>query len=121
MSASIRRAAGIKGDIDHFRAANFLAGLLVILRDSGFSGLLLLDEVEILQRVRANTREKGLYRLRQWIDEIDVGHFPGLYLLVTGTLACFDPGTDGPVRELFADPVAFDAWARQWRARLAQE
>jgi uncharacterized protein YdiU (UPF0061 family) len=31
-----------------------------------------------------------------------------------------DPGMDGPVRELFADPEAFDAWARDWRARLAQ-
>ncbi len=32
-----------------------------------------------------------------------------------------NPGGDGPVRELFADPEGFDAWARDWRARLAQE
>ncbi len=32
-----------------------------------------------------------------------------------------EPGGDGPVRELFADPAAFDAWARDWRARLARE
>jgi len=31
-----------------------------------------------------------------------------------------DPGRDGPVRELFTEPEAFDAWARDWRARLAQ-
>jgi uncharacterized protein YdiU (UPF0061 family) len=30
-----------------------------------------------------------------------------------------DPDKDGPVRELFAEPSAFDAWARDWRARLA--
>jgi len=31
-----------------------------------------------------------------------------------------DPGPDGPVRELFREPEAFDAWARDWRARLQQ-
>lgn len=30
-------------------------------------------------------------------------------------------GDDGPVRELFAAPEAFDAWARRWRDRLAQD
>jgi hypothetical protein len=98
VAAGIRRAAGVKGDIDHFGAANFLAGLLIILRDSGFSGLLIvLDEVEILQRMRADTREKGLNALRQWIDEIDAGRFPGLYLLITGTPAFFD-GPQGAQR-----------------------
>lgn len=91
VAASIKRAAGIKGDLDHFGAANFLVGLLTILRDSGFSGLLLvLDEVEILQRMRTDTRERGLNALRQWIDEIDAGRYPGLYLVVTGTPAFFD-------------------------------
>ncbi|MDZ7790142.1 MAG: protein adenylyltransferase SelO family protein [Xanthomonadales bacterium] len=32
-----------------------------------------------------------------------------------------DDANDGPVRALFQDPSAFDAWARQWRQRLAQE
>jgi hypothetical protein len=50
----------VKGDIDHFGATNFLAGLLTMLRDSGYGGLLLvLDEVETLQRMRADTRERG--------------------------------------------------------------
>ena len=91
VSASIRRAAGVRGDIDHFGASAFLGGVLAILRDSGIAGMLLvLDEVETLQRMRADTREKGLNALRQWVDEIDAGHFPGLYLLVTGTPAFFD-------------------------------
>lgn len=91
VAASVKRAAGIKGDLDHFAASNFLAGLLLILRDSGYSGLLVvLDEVETLQRMRADTREKGLNALRQWIDEIDAGRFPGLYLICTGTPAFFD-------------------------------
>lgn len=91
VAASVKRAAGIKGDLDHFGAANFLVGLLTILRDSGFSGLVMvLDEVEILQRMRTDTREKGLNALRQWIDEIDAGRYPGLYLVITGTPALFD-------------------------------
>ena len=91
VAASVKRAAGIKGGLDHFGASNFLVGLLTILRDSGFAGLVLvLDEVETLQRMRTDTREKGLNALRQWIDEIDAGRYPGLYLVITGTPAFFD-------------------------------
>jgi hypothetical protein len=98
VAAGVKRAAGIKGDLDHFGAANFLIGLLTILRDSGFAGLVLvLDEVETLQRMRADTRERGLNALRQLIDEIDAGRFVGLYLVVTGTPAFYD-GAQGVQR-----------------------
>jgi hypothetical protein len=91
VAASVKRAAGLKGDIDHFGALSFLQGLLVILRDSGYKGLLLvLDEVETLQRVRGDVREKSLNALRQLLDEIDGGRFPGLYLVITGTSPFFD-------------------------------
>ena len=91
VGAAARRYAGLKGDLDHFGALSFLQGLLVILRDSGFAGLLVvLDEVETLQRVRSDVREKSLNALRQMIDEIDSGRFPGLYLVMTGTPAFFD-------------------------------
>jgi len=83
--------AGIKGEIDHAGALSFLQGLLRILRDSGHSGLFLaIDEVETLQRVRSDARDKSLNALRQMLDEVDVGRFPGLYLLITGTPAFFD-------------------------------
>jgi hypothetical protein len=91
VAAAAKRTAGIKGDVDHFGALCFLQGLLVMLRDAGFSGLVVvLDEVETLQRVRGDIREKGLNALRQLIDEVHSGRFPGLYLLVTGTPAFFD-------------------------------
>ena len=78
VGAAAKRYAGVKGDLDHFGALSFLQGLLVILRDSGFSGLVVvLDEVETLQRVRSDVREKSLNALRQVIDEIDSGRFPG--------------------------------------------
>src|SRR5208282_3745713 len=101
--ASIKRAAGVKGDMDHFAALSFLRGLLLILKDSGFSGLLLvLDEIETLQRVRGDVREKGLNALRQLIDDIDGGRFPNLCVLITGTPAFFE-GPQG-IRRL--EPLA---------------
>ncbi len=103
VGAAAKRAAGLKGEVDHFAALGFLRGLLAVLRDSGFAGLVLvLDEAETLQRVRGDVREKGLNALRQLADEIDGGRFPGLYLLVTGTPAFFD-GPQG-VRRL--EPLA---------------
>ena len=91
IAAGVKRAAGIKADLDHYGALSFLQGLLVVLRDSGHAGLLVvLDEVETVQRVRGDVRERWLNALRQLVDEIDAGRFPGLYLLITGTPAFFD-------------------------------
>jgi hypothetical protein len=103
VGAAAKRAAGLKGDVDHFAALSFLRGLLTVLRDSGYAGLVLvLDEIETLQRVRGDIREKGLNALRQLIDEIDAGRFPGLYVAITGTPAFYD-GPQG-VRRL--EPLA---------------
>ncbi|MFI7080338.1 BREX system ATP-binding protein BrxD [Micromonospora sp. NPDC049903] len=91
VAASARRVAGVRGDLDHFAALSFLQGLLAVLRDSGHPGLLLvLDEVETLQRVRSDARDKALNALRQLIDEVHSGRFPGLYLIITGTPAFYE-------------------------------
>ncbi|MFF4265619.1 BREX system ATP-binding protein BrxD [Streptomyces virginiae] len=98
VAASARRTAGVRGDLDHFAALGFLQGLLTVLRDCGHPGLLLvLDEIETLQRVRGDVREKGLNALRQLLDEIDAGRFPGLFLVITGTPAFYD-GQQGAQR-----------------------
>jgi len=91
VAASVRRHAGIKGNLDSGNALGFLQGLLTVLRDCGHPGLLVvLDEIETLQRMRADIRERSLNTLRQLIDEIDKGRFPGLYLVITGTPAFYD-------------------------------
>lgn len=91
VAAAARRAAGVRGDLDHFGALGFLQGLLAVLRDSGHPGLVLvLDEVETLQRVRSDARDKALNSMRQLIDEVHSGRFPGLYLVITGTPAFYD-------------------------------
>ena len=91
VAAGVKKIANIKGTVDHFAALSFLQGLLIVLKDSGHPGMVLvLDEVETLQRVRADAREKALNALRQMIDELDAGRFPGLLLVVTGTPTFFD-------------------------------
>jgi len=98
VSAAARRHAGVRGDLDHFGALGFLQGLLAVLRDCGYPGLLLvLDEVETLQRVRSDARDKALNALRQLVDEVHSGRFPGLYLVITGTPAFYD-GPQGVAR-----------------------
>jgi hypothetical protein len=91
VGASAKRAAGIKGDLDHDGALSFLSGLLTVLRDAGYPGLVLvLDEVETMQRMRSDTRDKGLEALRKLVDDLYENRFPGLYLVITGTPAFFD-------------------------------
>jgi len=90
VAAHAKRYAGVKGDLDHFGALNFLQGVLAVLRDAGQAGLvLILDEVETIQRVRSDVRDKSLNALRQLLDEVDAGRFAGLYLLITGTPTFF--------------------------------
>lgn len=103
IATAVKRYARIKGDIDHFGALSFLQGILTILKDSGHPGLLLvLDEVETLQRMRGDVRDKSLNALRQLMDEIDSGRFPGLYLVMTGTTAFFE----GPMGVQRLPPLA---------------
>ncbi|MFC4529340.1 BREX system ATP-binding protein BrxD [Sphaerisporangium dianthi] len=91
VAASVRRHAGIKGEVDAGNAFDFLQGLLVVLRDCGHPGLLvILDEVETVQRVPSNLRERSLNTLRGLIDDIDRNRFAGLYLVITGTPAFYD-------------------------------
>jgi hypothetical protein len=91
VGAGILRKANLKGDLDHDSAAGFLRGLLEVLKQTGRKGLVLvLDEVETIQRVRADSREKSLNALRQLIDDLVSERYPGLYVLITGTPLFFD-------------------------------
>jgi hypothetical protein len=87
----------------------FLQGLLTVLRDAGHPGLLLvLDEVETLQRVRGDVRDKALNALRQLVDEVDSGRFPGLFLVITGTPAFYDGPSGVPRLPPLAQRLATD-------------
>ena len=91
VGASIKRPAGLKGDVDHTAALAFLRGLITVLKQTGRPGMMLvLDEVETIQRVRADSRERSLNALRQLIDDLYGGRFEGLYVLITGTPSFFE-------------------------------
>jgi len=98
VSAEIKRRAGIKGEVDHTGALGFLRALLSVLKQCGRPGLMLvLDEVETIQRVRSDSRDKSLEAIRKLIDDLYGGRFAGLYVLITGTPAFFD-GPNGVKR-----------------------
>lgn len=109
VAAAAKRAAGVRGELDHFGAMGFLQGLLTVLRDAGHPGLLLvLDEVETLQRVRGDVRDKALNAIRQLIDEVDSGRYPGLFLVITGTPAFYDGPSGVPRLPPLAQRIATD-------------
>lgn len=88
---SVLKAAGTKGKVDGQASLTFLAGLLQLLRQSGYGGLVVvLDEVETVQRMNSQTREKSLNALRQLMDMLAKEELPGLYLIVTGTRDFFE-------------------------------
>ena len=88
---SVLKQSGTHGKIDGQAAVTFLAGLLQLLRQTGSPGLMVvLDEVETIQRMNAPAREKSLNALRQLIDALAGDQLPGLYLVVTGTRDFFE-------------------------------
>lgn len=88
---AIKAAAGLRGEVDGQAALTFLGGLLRLLRQSGHAGLVVvLDEVETIQRLKSDSRGRSLDALRQLIDLLSEGRMPGLYLVVTGTPAFFE-------------------------------
>ena len=96
--AAVKREGGVKGEIDTRAALTCFQGLLVVLKESGHKGLVLvLDEVETIQRQPRNVRDRSLEGLRKLIDELDAKSLPGLYLLITGTPSFFD-GREGVQR-----------------------
>ena len=86
VGTAIKNAADVRGEIDSTVASGFLRGVLEVLKQSGRAGLVIvLDEVETIQRIRADHRERALGELRRLIDDLLAGRFPGLYLVITGT------------------------------------
>lgn len=92
VARSILSSAGVKSSVDGAAALAFLRGMLEVLRQSSYGGLVVvLDEVETLQRIaNAQTREKWLNALRQLVDLLLDQQLPGLYLVVTGTPELFE-------------------------------
>ncbi len=106
---ALKSEAGVRGEVDGQAALTFLGGLLRLLRQSGHKGLVVvLDEVETIQRIKSDVRGRSLDALRQLMDMLSEDRLPGLYLIVTGTPAFFE-GPKGikelaPLRDRLALP-----------------
>jgi hypothetical protein len=89
VSASARKAAGVKGDIGSAEAMDYLRGVLEIVKAAGYRGLVIvIDEAETILRMRQDSRHKSLNGIRQICDS--VGSYHGLVWLFTGTPEFFD-------------------------------
>ena len=89
ISSSIKKKAGIKGEISSTSAFTYLKGILSIIRKAGHPGLVIvMDEMETILRDRRDVREKSLNGLRQIID--DLQSYPGIFWIFTGTPEFFD-------------------------------
>jgi hypothetical protein len=89
VSASEKKAAGIKGDISSKDAMAYLQGVLEMVKAAGYKGLVIvIDEAETILRMRQDVRGKSLNGVRQILDAAD--RFKGLLWIFTGTPEFFD-------------------------------
>lgn len=82
----------MRGDLSPLVALNFVKGLLHLLRECGYAGLLwVIDEVETVQRLPLERQRLNSYEsLRVLVDQIAENALPGLLLLITGTPRLFE-------------------------------
>ena len=91
VGGAARRYAGIRGQVDRSLALTYLHAVCHVARLAGHTGLVvLLDEVETVQRLRRPEREKSLSNLRQIVDALHDGGFRYMHFLLTGTPSFFE-------------------------------
>lgn len=89
VAASVKKTAGIKGDIESRDALDYLRGVLEIVKAAGYAGLIIvIDEAETILRMRSDSRHKSLNGIRQIADAS--GSYPGMLWVFTGTPEFFD-------------------------------
>ena len=93
LAAGPLRRLGLKTQVTGELILPYLRGLLTIIRDSGQRGLVLvLDELDLLRRLKSDSRKKALNNLLVLVNDILGGRFPGLLL----ALAVTPEALDGP-------------------------
>ncbi|MGK5091073.1 BREX system ATP-binding protein BrxD [Deltaproteobacteria bacterium TL4] len=89
IAASVKKGAGVKGEISSQTALTYLKGILHIIKKAGYSGfVVVVDEIETILRMRGDIREKSLNGIRQILDATP--EFKGLFWLFTGTPEFYD-------------------------------
>lgn len=89
VAQSVKKRAGVKGDIGSTEALSYLRGIVEIVKAAGYAGLVIVvDEMETILRMRRDVRQKSMNALRQLLDAGD--QYPGLLWVYTGTPEFFD-------------------------------
>lgn len=89
VAASAKKAAEIKGEIGSRDALDYLRGVVEIVKQAGYQGLVIvIDEAETILRMRTDSRHKSLNGIRRIADA--AGSWPGLVWIFTGTPDFFD-------------------------------
>ena len=119
VAASVKKLAGIKGDIGSRDALAYLRGVLEIVKAAGYKGLLIvIDEAETILRMRTDSRHKSLNGLRQISDAS--GDYPKLLWLFTGTPDFFDSKRGVAGLAPLHDRISFSSTGRFASLRQAQ-
>jgi len=105
-------------DLDQDRAAELASGAI-----SAFAGLFQAHWAAGMRgKLGLSGADDGdLDLVRAWLDAM---HANGADFTLTFRRLCaaaVDEEADAQVRELFADPTAYDDWAARWRSRLTRE
>ena len=101
VAASAKRTAHLIGKVGQLDALAMLRGLAQLVRQCGYSGLvILIDEVERLVKVpRTDMRQAGLQTLQNWMGALDAGQLPGVLVVVAGTTSFYDSPRGVPLLE----------------------
>ncbi|MDH5674423.1 MAG: BREX system ATP-binding protein BrxD [Myxococcales bacterium] len=119
VAASVKKLAGIKGDIGTSDALAYLRGVLEIIKAAGYEGLLIvIDEAETILRMRTDSRHKSLNGLRQISDAS--GDYPKMLWMFTGTPEFFDSKRGVAGLPPLHDRIRFLAHGRFASLRQAQ-
>ncbi len=106
VAASIKKLAGVRGELTSSIALDFLRGIVGIVHAAGYKGLLIvIDEAETILRMRKDSRSKSLNGLRQICDA--AGGYPRLLWLFTGTPEFFDSRHGVASLPALADRIRF--------------
>lgn len=114
---------GLKGDIRPNMGFSYLRGLLKLIQDLGYSGLVIvIDEVETIMRLpHAKQRQEALETIRIIVDEAGQNNFPRCLFLITGTDRFFQDERYGlPSYEALRDRIDFPTLTSDFGTPLKQ-
>jgi hypothetical protein len=92
LNSEYRTELGVKGKFENKDILSFLKGLIYLITDSGYQGLLIIfDELETIQRISNKKHRQDSYEtIRMIIDEVGINSFKNTMFLMTGTPQFFE-------------------------------